>query len=238
VELAEVSLQLPEVRCLAFPAHDDELPAFLDSLATLFAHRDITAEDRERTEMYRRRLAGMVPSDLEGADLTRFLEDLKMTLTIHDRSRGDWTRAVQLINKTNQFNLNGRRVTEAEVGAMLDAGGRLFGASLADRPGDHGEILACLLAPDGTMRSFVMSCRVFQRRVEYAFLAWLAAQPSPPTALQWASTSRNAPFQQFLAEVAGPLNGSGLVRLVPAAVAARHARDLALFIVADSALAR
>jgi len=238
VELAEVSLQLPEVRCLAFPAHDDALPAFLDSLATLFAHRDITAEDRERTEMYRRRLAGMVPSDLEGADLTRFLEDLKMTLTIHDRSRGDWTRAVQLINKTNQFNLNGRRVTEAEVGAMLDAGGRLFGASLADRTGDHGEILACLVAPDGTMRSFVMSCRVFQRRVEYAFLAWLAAQPSPPTALQWASTSRNAPFQQFLAEVAGPLNGNGLVRLVPAAVAARHARDLALFIVADPALAR
>ena len=238
VELAEVSLQLPEVRCLAFPAHDDELPGFLDSLATLFAHHDITAEDRERTEMYRRRLAGMVPSDFEGADLTRFLEDLKMTLTIHDRSRGDWTRAVQLINKTNQFNLNGRRVTEAEVGAMLDAGGRLFGAALADRTGDQGEILACLVAPDGTMQSFVMSCRVFQRRVEYAFLAWLAAQPSPPTALQWASTSRNAPFQRFLAEIAGPLDGNGLVRLDAAAVAARHASDLALFAVSDPALSR
>ncbi len=231
VELAEVSLQLPEVRCLAFPTRDDELPGFLDGLASLFVHRDITTEDRERTEMYRRRLAGMVPSDLGGADLTRFLEDLKMTLTIHDRSRGDWTRAVQLINKTNQFNLNGRRVTEMDVGAILDAGGRLFGASLADRTGDHGEILACLVASDGTMQSFVMSCRVFQRRVEYAFLAWLAAQPSPPTAVQWASTPRNAPFQRFLDDVAGPLNGNGLVRLDAAAVAARHARDLALFVV-------
>jgi len=81
------------------------------------------------------------------------------------------------------------------------------------------------------MQSFVMSCRVFQRRVEYAFLAWLAAKPSPPTAVQWASTPRNAPFQRFLDDVAGPLNGNGLVRLDAAAVAARHARDLALFVV-------
>jgi FkbH-like protein len=233
VELAEVSLQLPEVRCVAFPPHDDELAGFLDGLADLFARLEVTAEDRERTELYRRRLEGMVPSEIEGADLTRFLQDLKMTLTIHDRSHGDRSRAVQLINKTNQFNLNGLRLTDAEVGAMVDAGGRLFGASLADRTGDHGEILACLVAPDGTIHSFVMSCRVFQRRVECAFLAWLATQPNPPTRLQWISTPRNGPFQRFLSEVTGPLNGAGLVRLDPAAVAARHATDLALFAVSS-----
>ena len=231
VELAEVSLQFPEVRCVAFPAHDDDLPAFLDTLAGLFTRRSITAEDRERTELYRRRLAGMVPSDLEGADLTGFLEGLKMRLTIHDRSRGDRTRAVQLINKTNQFNLNGRRVTDEEVGAILAAGGRLITASLADRTGDHGEILACLVAADGTIRSFVMSCRVFQRRVEYAFFGWLAAQPHPPTGVHWAGTPRNAPFQQFLGDVAGALNGAGVVPLNPATVVARHGRDLALFTV-------
>ncbi len=180
VELAEVSLQLPDVRCVAFPPHDDELAAFLNDFANLFVRREVTAEDRERTEMYRRRLEGMVPSEIEGADLTRFLQDLKMTLTIHDRSRGDRTRAVQLINKTNQFNLNGRRLTDQEVGVILDAGGRLFGATLTDRTGDHGEILACLVAPDGTIQSFVMSCRVFQRRVECAFLAWLIAVGQHP----------------------------------------------------------
>ena len=152
-----------------------------------------------------------------------------MTLTIHDRARGDRARAVQLINKTNQFNLNGRRLTDEQVRATLDAGGRLFGATLADRTGDHGEILACLVAPDGTIESLVMSCRVFQRRVEYAFLAWLVAQPNPPTGFRWASTARNAPFQQFLSQVAGPLNGAGVVRLEPASVAARHASDVALF---------
>ncbi len=233
VELTEVSLQLPAVRCVRFPQHDDDLAAFLSDLASLFAHRGITAEDHERTEMYRRRVAGLVSSDLEGADLTRFLQDLQMTLAIRDRSRGDRARAVQLVNKTNQFNLNGRRLTDEEVGAILDAGGRLLGATLEDRAGSHGEILACLVSADDVILSFVMSCRVFQRRVEYAFLSWFAAQPHPPVGLEWASTPRNAPFQQFLQEVAGPLNGAGVVHLDPAAVKARYARDLALFTVSE-----
>jgi FkbH-like protein len=231
VELAEVSLALPAVRCVTFPQHDDMFVDFLRDLASLFPHRKTTVEDRERTDLYRRRLEGIAANDLQGADLTQFLQDLKMTLTIHDRSRGDRTRAVQLINKTNQFNLNGRRVSDEEVGATLAAGGRLIGATLADRTGNHGEILSCLVASDGTIISFVMSCRVFQRRVEYAFLAWLAAQPRPPTGLEWAGTPRNAPVQQFLREVTGPLNGAGVVRLDPATVTQRHARDLALFAV-------
>src|SRR6266576_1089758 len=218
VEVAEVSLALPDVRCVAFPQHDDGLAAFLDEVASLFPHREITAEDRERTALYRRRLEGFVANDLQGADLTRFLTDLGMTLTIHDRSRGDRTRAVQLINKTNQFNLNGRRVTDEQVRAILDGGGRLLSASLADRTGSHGEILACLITADNTITSFVMSCRVFQRRVEYAFASWLATQPNPPAGLEWAGTPRNTPFRQFLDEVAGPLNGAGFVRLDPATV--------------------
>jgi FkbH-like protein len=156
-----------------------------------------------------------------------------MTLTIHDRSRGDRTRAVQLINKTNQFNLNGSRVTDEDVAAILQSGGRLLSATLSDRSGSHGEILACLVTADSAITALVLSCRVFQRRVEYAFLAWLASQPSPPRGAHWASTPRNAPLRQFLGEVAGPLNGAGLVRLDPAAITTRYARDVDLFAIRE-----
>jgi len=234
VELAEVALALPAVRCVAFPQRDDDLARFVGTLAGLFPHGTITAEDRARTDMYRRRLAGLVPSELQGADLTRFLEGLRMTLTIHDRRRGDRARAVQLIDKTNQFNLNGRRYTDEDIGKILDAGGRLFGVTLSDRTGSHGEILACLIGADGVVQALVMSCRVFQRRVEYAFLAWLGAQSNPPRALAWAGTARNAPLRQFLSEVAGPLNGDGVVPLDAAGVAARYAADLGLFAVSPA----
>ena len=114
------------------------------------------------------------------------------------------------------------------VAQMGFAGGRLYGASLADRTGSHGEILACLMDAGGTIQSFVLSCRVFQRRVEHAFLAWLCAQESPPRRLDFAETARNEPFRMFLRDsafVSGPegidLDARGFV--------AAHAGTLELF---------
>jgi FkbH-like protein len=234
VELAEVALALPDVRCIAFPKADG-LPAFFSELATLFYRQNVTAEDRERTALYKRRLEGLVPSELSGADISAFLRSLGMRLMIHDRARGDRTRAIQLINKTNQFNLNGRRVTEQDVSAVLESGGRLYGASLTDRTGDHGEILACLVDRGGVIVSFVMSCRVFQRRVEHAFLAWLVSQPDPPVGMSWASTARNEPFGRFLEEVRGEqAHAEGVVTLNLSDIAARFSQNLELFELQES----
>jgi FkbH-like protein len=198
LELEEVRRELPAVTTRRFPSEVSALPDFLADLQALFRRRTLSTEDRERTALYRRRLDGMVPQEAAGADLTAFLRELEMTLRITDRSTGDRTRAVQLINKTNQFNLNGERLSDAEVGALLARGGRLLTATLEDRTGSHGEILACLLDGDGVIRSFVLSCRVFQRRVEHAFVAWLATQEPAPTAFAFRRTERNGPLRDFL----------------------------------------
>jgi FkbH-like protein len=231
VELAEVSAQLPQVNCLPFPAHDDGLPAFFSQVSQLFAKSALTAEDSDRTDLYRRRLAGIAPSDLGGADLTAFLSGLRMKLTIHDRTQGDRARAVQLINKTNQFNLNGHRVVDEDIAEAIRGGGRLYGATLEDRTGSHGEIISCLVMPDGIVECWVMSCRVFQRRAEYAFLSWLAATGNPPKALRFSLTERNLPFQQFLEDPAFESAGNGLVRVDAARFSHAHAGDLSLFTV-------
>jgi FkbH-like protein len=228
IEVGEVSSQLPEVIVRRFPDRDELLPELVANLVADFHSDVVTAEDRDRTELYRRRLEGIAPSQLSGGDLSGFLRDLGMTLTIQERSTGDRARVVQLINKTNQFNLNGRRLDDADIGAVLAAGGRLYGASLSDRSGSHGEILACLTDAGGTVRAFVMSCRVFQRRVEYAFLAWICSQPSPPTRLDFTETPRNEPFRMFLADPAFSPADDGL-QLDPARFREQHAASLELF---------
>jgi FkbH-like protein len=231
VELAEVSGQLPLVRCLPFPDRDEGLPALFSRISQLFAKSTITVEDHERTELYRRRLAGIAPKNIEGADLTEFLRSLGMKLSIQDRTQGDRARAVQLINKTNQFNLNGRRVADEDISKAIQAGGRLYGASLEDRTGSHGEIMSCLLMPDGTIEFWVMSCRVFQRRAEYAFLTWLAGTGNPPKALRFSPTQRNVPFQQFLRDSAFESANDGTVHVDAARFARAHADDFCLFTV-------
>jgi FkbH-like protein len=227
VELEEVRRQLPEVNCVRFPERETDLPAFFEQIVRLFPKASLTAEDRDRTEMYRRRLSTLVPSDVEGADLTSYLRGLQMELQIHDRSRGERSRAVQLIHKTNQFNLNGKRLGDDEVAAILAAGGRLYTATLKDRSGSHGEILACLLAADGTVRSLVMSCRVFQRRVEFAFIAWLAAR-EPLSRFDFKATERNEPLRQFLKNPAFGNPQDGIVNFDASRFAREHAADLEL----------
>lgn len=211
LELEEVSAALPQVRCMRFPASAGELPAFLRTLAQHF-HRDVvTDEDRDRTRLYRQRAEGIAPVGATGSDLTAFLRGLQMKLVVRDRSRGDRSRALQLINKTNQFNLNGHRFSEDDVADILEAGGRLWTGTLADRTGTHGEIFATLVDSAGVARALVMSCRVFNRYVEHAFLRWMAQSGLAPTAFDYAGTPRNTPIRSFLRDLTGTDLDSGLV---------------------------
>lgn len=202
VEIAEVSAQLPTITTMQFPCGADALAPFLHSLSAHFARPQRTAEDAARTEMYRSLLASPVPSAADPASVEHFLRDLQMRLRISDRSNGHRERAIQLINKTNQFNLNGQRVTDAEVEATLARGGKLITATLEDRNGSHGEILACIVQPDASISTFVMSCRVMQRRVELAFFRWLAEHVvhGDSLVLHFVPTERNTPIRNFLRE--------------------------------------
>jgi FkbH-like protein len=135
---------------------------------------------------------------------------------------------VQLINKTNQFNLNGRRFTDEEVGTMLATGGSLYTATLDDRTGSHGEILACLMDERGRVRSLVLSCRVFQRRVEHAFFVWLLRRIGATIELDFAATERNTPLREFLKDPAFSI-AKGVVLLNASQFVGAHEGDLVLF---------
>lgn len=229
VELAEVSVALPAVTCFAFPESEAGLPELLSSMARCFRRREDTTEDSQRTEFYRHRMATMPPSEEDGADTAAFLADLKMTLEITDRTRGDRKRAVQLINKTNQFNLNGRRFDDEELGVVLESGGTLLTATLSDRMGTHGEISALLISADRIVLAWVLSCRVFQRQVEYALLAWLPKLSISQMSFDFSKTKKNLPFQAFLSDPAFAKEGGGSFTCDVAAFAKAHAGALDLF---------
>jgi len=80
-------------------------------------------------------------------------------------------RLVQLINKTNQFNLTTRRYTDDDVHALM-RDNRAFGLQLrlTDRFGDNG-IIAIVIGrmqgeEDLLIDTWLMSCRVLGRQVE------------------------------------------------------------------------
>jgi FkbH-like protein len=89
-------------------------------------------------------------------------------------------RTVQLINKTNQFNLTTRRYTEADVLSVMQDNSA-FGAQLRlmDRFGDNGIIaivIGRLVEEEAVLLdTWLMSCRVLGRQVEPTTLNLAAA---------------------------------------------------------------
>ncbi|NQT51558.1 HAD-IIIC family phosphatase, partial [bacterium] len=120
MELAEVGAAYPDITCLPFPTRDDQAAyALLEQLRDLFGKERVSDEDGIRLGSLR---SASRPREhtTAGTDPDRFLADAQATLAL-DFSKAPDPRAFELINKTNQFNLNGRRLGEAEWQARLAA---------------------------------------------------------------------------------------------------------------------
>jgi FkbH-like protein len=179
-----------------------EIPNFLKKISLLFDRKTVTSDDLTRTDKYKLMLAGVKAKESKSHDIGDFLRSLNMKLVVTERTRGNWGRALQLINKTNQFNANGIRFDEEKFLGIISQGGRVYTARLVDSNGDHGEIVSCLIDSESNVLSFVMSCRVFQRTVEYSFVSWLLFNAGIDNLkISVKKTEKNEPFLKFLSEI-------------------------------------
>ena len=200
IEIEEVKATLPNVTCIQFPKEVGQLPKFLDQIHCLFPTKYITQEDANRTELYKSMKSSAVSSSKKETDIKDFLKSLSMEMNIYEKNSKNNDRAVQLINKTNQFNLNGIRRSKDECDELLENGARLITASLRDKNGYHGEILAILIDKKSRVLSFVMSCRVFQRQAEIIFISKLFNMKIEEISMDYLATDRNEPFRLFLSK--------------------------------------
>ena len=165
--------QLPMVAVPELPDEPALYPRILAD-AGYFEGLAVTDDDRARTGQYQ---SNRQREELKASatDLPGFLRGLEMQLTCRPFDQVGLQRTVQLINKTNQFNLTTRRYTEDDVLAVM-RDNRSFGLQLrlVDRFGDNGIISIVI----GKMRdeedlyldTWLMSCRVLGRQVEPATL--------------------------------------------------------------------
>src|SRR5262249_652113 len=145
----------------------------------LFETASFTDDDVRRTQQYQARAQAM-RLEKTAASPEEFWEGLDMTATIVPFDEIDLPRLVQLIGKTNQFNLPSRRPSQAQVtGFMQDPGCLHFSLRLSDRFSDHG-LVGLMIAVQRErlleIDTWLMSCRVIGRTVEKTMLDYLCAQ--------------------------------------------------------------
>ena len=179
VEREAVRRNLPEVKILDLPADPaDYADALL--LSPWLASAGVTAEDRKRADGYhaRRKIAEQRQT---ATSLVDFYASLEAKLNLQPLDPGNTARAVQLSQKTNQFNTTTRRYEARDMHRIVDGGGEVIVIGLADRFTEFENIGLLVLVPDadqpgqGLVDNYLLSCRVLGRGIETAVLHWAVA---------------------------------------------------------------
>lgn len=226
MELAEVAAAHPAVTCLRFPADDEEAAyQLLGELRDLFGKERLSAEDSLRLDSLRSAAQWTADAAARGEGsveaASEFLADLEAVMTVAFAGEPLDPRALELVNKTNQFNLNGRRYTEADWEACIRAPGTFLAiVAYRDKYGPLGKIAVLAGRADGAtlqVDTWVMSCRAFARRIEHRCVEILFDRfGADEMVFAFEATERNDPVRDFFAGLAAGTSGSG-VRLTRAA---------------------
>jgi FkbH-like protein len=175
-ERASLIHEIPQLLTPELPSQPYLLvPRIRNLLDEHFSTHEVTAEDRQKSEHYR--LRNSIQHQVAGGTVSMeaFLDGLGMRLAVREVDSATSKRFVQLTQKTNQFNLTTKRMTDSELADCLNRGDLAYILTVKDSLGEHGITGAALVhcEPDGRKASielFLLSCRILGRGIESAFL--------------------------------------------------------------------
>jgi len=197
VERAWVARELPEVLVVDLP---EDPAAFCQAIesANAFPLLRLTEEDVARNASYRARSQTIEMRQATG-DIDSFLQSLDPVAQVEPVSPASLDRIVQLVAKTNQFKLNPALFTSEQIAANADG---VLAVRFKDKLQDYGITAIAVANLEGeelVVRNWVMSCRVFSRRLEYATLELLRRKAN-----KWGASSISLSYQ--------PSSKNGLVK--------------------------
>jgi FkbH-like protein len=217
MELAEVAAAHPGIQCVLFPKDDYAAGlAMLRQLRDLCGKQQVSKDDALRLESIRQ---GAAFRELTsgGVASESFLQQINPVVTF-DFAAGE-PRVLELVNKTNQFNLNGRRYTEADWHKLTSQPASLLAAvAYEDKFGPLGTIAVVAGQVEGdhlAIEAWVMSCRAFARRIEHQTLKMLFENTGVNAIdFDFAPTAKNGPLKELFTAMLGeePTSGVRLTR--------------------------
>ena len=204
VECEAIRRQLPEVAVVRAPIDEPWKLVELLSSQPFFDAAVVTDDDVNRLQEYKAQSQRAELASNAG-NRDEFLASLGIVCTFLSALDAPLARSVQLLAKTNQFNLTTRRRSAAEVEEFAASpGGQAIAIRVRDRFGDAGVVGLALARTTGDsciIDSLLLSCRVIGRGIETALLAHLAGNAIRAGAKhligEFIATKKNAPCADF-----------------------------------------
>ena len=175
-ERSQVMDSLPQVRCYQ-ETEIQKLPDYPEFRTV------ITQESRNRRAMYRAEEHRNRLMREENADTIDFLRKCELCVTIFTpKSEEERLRCYELVNRTNQLNMSGRKYSREDFDSLLARTDlQSFSFSCEDKYGSYGIVGFGQCRMDGGvlhMNEFAMSCRVAGKYVESAVFGALLEDAS------------------------------------------------------------
>jgi len=184
------------------------------------------ANTMDRTQMYKEREhRGDFLNQIEESviDEAEIFKNLDLVLSLKEVQKNELKRVVELINRTNQFNMRGSRTSFNEAQSWLNSEDfSVLQASMKDKFGDMGVVSVIVLEKNESnikIPIFVLSCRVFGYKVEVAILnevKRIAQQKGIETIVgEYIETASNLPCSKVYSESSFTMEGGEGVFNVP-----------------------
>lgn len=171
VECDSIKSILPGVETIRM-SNVDRVIERLDTIS-YFEETGVSEEDGRRKQLYKEEMVRSQEKQ-KYQSYEEYLTSLEMVCRIETVNEQNILRAVQLLNKTNQFNFMTNRYTQEELNKLCDNRETTsFVLSLHDKFGDSGMVAVALVRFEedkAHICDWVMSCRVFERGLEYEML--------------------------------------------------------------------
>ena len=200
-----IKTRLPQILTIDLP-NDPSSFGYILTVINDFNVLKITDEDKKRGKMYlqQRKRTELQKNSL---DLEEFLRQLNIEVKIKHADEFTIPRISQLTLKTNQFNLTTQRYQEEEIRKFANDQKKIVGcARVIDKFGDNGITGVFIINKDNnnewTLDTFLLSCRVIGRNVEYCILNHIIEKAKNEGIKKlkgkFIPTKKNKPSENFL----------------------------------------
>jgi FkbH-like protein len=220
IEREQVKQSLPEVKVLELPTDPSQYSVSLLNSPYIQTF-SLTSEDKDRGKRYISK-KNVELEKTKFSTLEEFYSSIEPLLTIASLDDNNISRALQLINKTNQFNTTSIRYTKKELEILaLSNEDSVYVLGYQDKFSTFENIGVIVIhwgkvpSPESTLKLFLLSCRVLGRGIEYGVLGWWSRKALSKAKNKLigliSPTERNTPVLSLYKENGFKENGGGFI---------------------------
>lgn len=196
-EREEVKEMLPAMTCVD--------PADIESLAQGERFRvAVSAESAQRRQTYKMLEALKNEEEHWQGNIDTFLLNCRIALTLKRPQEDSIPRCYELLQRSNQLNASGRRLSMEELTALVHSPtDDCYVLESSDKFGAYGIVGVAIVNKSAVprMTDFVISCRVANKKIEPTLVNYLAHKYGDVLRMDFLGTKLNGPMKRMITEL-------------------------------------